>query len=200
MRPRGCKRRAMNKIPTHPAAELFPALPEGELKALSKDISAHGQRDPVIVLVDADGSRSLLDGRNRVAACKLADVEPSVREVSIQDIGEPVAYVLGKNIYRRHLTKQQRAMAVAMLYPDKGRGQTPKHLDFAAEYLRQVRTVLQDNIETARRVLADELPLGIAYRAASGEQPRPESSEPSPPTPAFSPVYRTRGRPGKEKA
>lgn len=160
----------MNELPIDPAAVLFPKLPEDELRALADDIRENGQRDAVIVFVDADGNRSLLDGRNRVAACKLVGVEPKEREVTCEDIGsDPVSYVLGKNIYRRHLTKQQRAMAVAMLCPQKGRGQTPKNLDFAPEYLRQARTVLKHDIKTARLVLADELSLHAAYQKASGE-------------------------------
>jgi hypothetical protein len=35
---------------------------------------------------------------------------------------DPTAYVLSANIHRRHMTKGQRAMAVAMIYPDRTAG------------------------------------------------------------------------------
>ncbi len=38
--------------------------------------------------------------------------EPDVIELNGQD---PIAYVLSANIHRRHMTKGQRAMAVAMI-------------------------------------------------------------------------------------
>ena len=46
------------------------------------------------------------------AACKLAGVEPTVRHLDGED---PTAFVLSANIHRRHMTKGQRAMAVAMI-------------------------------------------------------------------------------------
>ena len=112
----------MNKISTHAAAELFPALPEGELADLAADIKEHGLREPLVIL---ESTGELLDGRNRLEACRRAGVEP--RTVAIE-VADPRAYILSLKIHRRHLTKQQRAMVVAMLYPDKGRGKTPKNL------------------------------------------------------------------------
>ena len=50
------------------------------------------------------------DARNRRAACKLVNIEPDVHQLDGED---PTAYVLSANIHRRHMTKGQRAMAVA---------------------------------------------------------------------------------------
>ncbi len=55
----------------------------------------------------------LIDGRNRRAACKIAGVEPSMRDITGQD---PTDYLFSKNIYRKHLTKGHRAMGVALLF------------------------------------------------------------------------------------
>ena len=48
-------------LPIHPAADLFPLMPEAELKALAQD--------------DADGNPVLLDGRNRLDALSLLGEE-----------------------------------------------------------------------------------------------------------------------------
>ena len=53
------------------------------------------------------------------AACKIAGVEPTTRELNDED---PTAFVLSANIHRRHMTKGQRAMAVAMIYPKAEKG------------------------------------------------------------------------------
>ena len=49
------------------------------------------------------------------AACKIAGVKPTTRELNGED---PKAFVISATIYRRHLTKGQRAIAVAMVYPN----------------------------------------------------------------------------------
>lgn len=91
----------------HPAANIFPMIPEDELQALAKDIKSNGQRQPIVLL---DGM--VLDGRNRWMACKMVGVEPKTA-VSKNQIDDPVAYVLSLNLHRRHLTPSQAAMCAA---------------------------------------------------------------------------------------
>lgn len=90
----------------HPAASLFPMMDSEELGLLAADIRANGLRDPVELTEDG----LVLDGRNRMAACKLAKVEPAFKTVIVDD---PIAYVVSKNVMRRNLTKQQKAIAAA---------------------------------------------------------------------------------------
>lgn len=61
----------------------------------------------------------LIDGRNRREACRRAAVTPHLKELNGTD---PVAFIISSNINRRHMTKGQRAMAVAMIYPDTHQG------------------------------------------------------------------------------
>jgi hypothetical protein len=64
---------------------------------------------------------------------------------------DPTAYVLSANVHRRHLTKGQQAMAVALAYPEAekgGRGRklnSSKNEEFsvASGYISQARFVLR---------------------------------------------------------
>ena len=96
----------------------------------------------------------MLDGRNRRAACAKADIEPSFTFVSLDD-EEATAFVLSANIHRRHMTKGQRAMAVAMIYPKRiprGKGSETEH--FSKALLSNARAVLEHAPGLAAGVLA----------------------------------------------
>jgi hypothetical protein len=95
----------------HPIAELFPMMPDEELQALADDIKANGLLHAIIL----DDEKQIVDGRNRLAACKLAQVEPRFESLNGQD---PRAVIVSANLARRNLTLGQRAMAYAFIYPD----------------------------------------------------------------------------------
>lgn len=86
----------MTAYAIHPAANMFPMLAEADLAALAEDIRVNGQGEPVVIW---DGQ--VLDGRNRLAACELAGVEPLTR--TLKACPDPVAFVLSANLRRRHL-------------------------------------------------------------------------------------------------
>lgn len=89
----------------HPLSAAFPAMPENELGALSLDIEAHGQREPGVIF-----EGMVLDGWHRYLACQGAGVEFKSTEF---DGADPMAFVLSRNLHRRHLTAAQRVAAVA---------------------------------------------------------------------------------------
>jgi len=91
----------------HPLAELFPMLPQAELHELADDMVTFGQRVPIVLL---DGM--VLDGRNRLAACEFAQIEPIFVEY---DGDDPLNFVLSHNLHRRHLSESQRAMVAARI-------------------------------------------------------------------------------------
>ena len=95
-------------ISSHPAAELFPFMSDEELDELAADIRAHGLLEPIVLL---DGL--VLDGRNRLRACEAAGVEP--RFVDWDGSGDPAAWVISKNLKRRHLDTSQRGMVAGHL-------------------------------------------------------------------------------------
>lgn len=79
-------------------------MPDGEFDGLVEDIKKHGQKEAVIVL---DGA--VLDGWHRYLACQKA----GVKCVTVKHDGaDPVAFVLSRNLHRRHLTASQRAAAI----------------------------------------------------------------------------------------
>lgn len=95
----------MADVPFHDAAAVFPMMLEDDFDGLVEDIREHGLLEPIELF---DGR--VLDGRNRYRACLLAGVEPRYIEVHPDD---PVAYVVSKNLHRRHLKESQRAMVAA---------------------------------------------------------------------------------------
>ena len=92
----------------HPLADLFPMMPDEELQELASHIQANGLIHPIVI---KDGQ--IIDGRNRLAACQLAKVEPKFEELNGRDAA---AYIVGANLKRRNLSKGQQAMGLAMVY------------------------------------------------------------------------------------
>jgi hypothetical protein len=127
-------------------------LEDDELRELAASIKENGLLNP-IVIGEYGEEEVIIDGRNRFAACKIAKVKPEYTELNGID---PLAYIVSANANRRHMTKGQRAMAVAKMYPGgSGKGKNPTELGFHAEYLRQARTVLRDAPDLADAVLID---------------------------------------------
>ena len=93
----------------HPAADMFPMMAEDELAELAADIRERGQVEPIVI-----SGATLLDGRNRMRACKLAGVVPVTWEWDGTG-GTPVGFIVAKNVKRRHLDPSQRGMLGADL-------------------------------------------------------------------------------------
>lgn len=98
-------------LKVHPAAKLMPLLKGDELDELIEDIRQNGQRHPVVVY-----QGQVLDGRNRLEACRRLKLEPKTVEwVSMGT--SPTSFVVSTNIARRHLTPSQKAAIAAELEP-----------------------------------------------------------------------------------
>jgi protein gp37/ParB-like chromosome segregation protein Spo0J len=87
----------------HPAADLFPMVEGNELRELCADIKERGLQQPIIVWRDG----TLLDGRNRLAACYRTNQEVVLETY---DGDDPVQFSLSANLHRRHLNPGQRAI------------------------------------------------------------------------------------------
>lgn len=97
----------MPSYKAHSFAGLFPLLDQEDLQRLADDIKENGLLEPVIL-----HEGKILDGRNRYAACRKARVEPKFEEFTGDDA---LAYVISKNLHRRHLSTSQRAIIAAEL-------------------------------------------------------------------------------------
>lgn len=104
------------KYAVHPAAEVLPLLPDGELRKLAADIRRRGLIHPILLYQGL-----ILDGRNRANACKLTGVKPCfecVDEKLDQAGVTPLEYVVSLNLRRRQMTASQAAMAAAGAMPE----------------------------------------------------------------------------------
>lgn len=110
-------------LPIHPAADEFPELSETELRELADDIEAHGLRELVALYDDPEIGLCLLDGRNRADALELIgkSITDDNEENWTEHVGEddpdfdPYAFVVSKNIKRRHLTSEKKRDVIAKL-------------------------------------------------------------------------------------
>lgn len=97
------------KIDPHEYCSLFPALASTSLAALREDIRANGLVDPITLY-----HGKILDGRNRYSVCNDLGVTPKT-VVFVGDDDAALAFVISKNLARRHLNESQRALVAERL-------------------------------------------------------------------------------------
>jgi hypothetical protein len=101
----------------HPVACMFP-IPQGpEFDAMVEDLKQHGLRENGTVWIDSTGKIWGVDGRFREKACDVAGVEFSYEPRKFRDESRVVAYILSRNLARRHMNESQRAILGARLLP-----------------------------------------------------------------------------------
>jgi hypothetical protein len=92
----------------HPLAEIFPPIDDDGFAELVADIRENGLREPIIL-----HEGKVLDGRNRYRACAEIGIEPLTKQWDGR--GDPLDYVVSKNLHRRHLDDTQRALVAARI-------------------------------------------------------------------------------------
>ena len=97
-------------MPVHPVCELFPLLNPTELLRLAEDIKQHRQQVPIVV-----HEGQLVDGRNRLLACRKAGVAP--RFQNWDGKGSLTRFAWSLNGERRHLNSSQKAAIAVVLLP-----------------------------------------------------------------------------------
>lgn len=106
-------------LPFHPYADLFPLIEGEDFAQLVADVKANDLRERIVVW---DGA--ILDGRNRYRACLAAglienDDGPDRAKYFVRFVpgvdGDALAFVISKNLARRHLNESQRSYIAAKL-------------------------------------------------------------------------------------
>jgi ParB-like chromosome segregation protein Spo0J len=154
----------------HPVADLFPVLSAEDLQSLADDIAERGLLHPIVT--DADGL--VLDGRNRLAACKLAKFKPTF---VTYDGDDPAGYVLAANIERRHLSKGQAAMLAAKVWAVSAQTQRQAAAKAGVSKARitQAAAVLDHAPDLAPKVIAGTTSLDEAYAQAQETKARADA-------------------------
>lgn len=172
----------------HPFADIFPLIEGADLAALVEDIRVNGVRDPIFLL---DGL--ILDGRNRYRALRALrasgeargpgwgvyegrpiedeDLDPAIvlwpfEKYSPADDGDPLHFVISKNLHRRHLDDRQRSSIggkIANLTRGGDRSKPPigglstlqvaELLNVATRQVERARVVHEQGIEDLRSAL-----------------------------------------------
>ena len=156
----------------HPVTDLFPLMSDDELQELADDIKVNGLLYPIIL----DENGVLIDGRNRLRACEMADRVPVFETIESQ---HAVTYILSANISRRHLSKGQQAMVVA-----KARRVLPQNMRDAARgvgvsasRLAYAEVILQYAPDLADGVIGGSQTLDKAYEEAQRRKAAAKSAD-----------------------
>jgi hypothetical protein len=128
----------------HELATLFPPIADNELQLLAADIRQHGQREPVLTF-----EGKVLDGWNRVRACRLINRKPWLMEFDPASAKTtPEQLVIAANLRRRHLSVGQMSAIVVELSEQierEGRSRTTRDAfggEFAANSPGRPKTAL----------------------------------------------------------
>lgn len=147
-----------NDLRQHPLSAAFPAMPDADIEALADSIKKEGQRDDGVLY-----EGMVLDGWHRYLACQQAGVIFYAEEFTGDD---PVAFVLAKNLHRRHLTASQRAACVVSATNWRPSGVTDSRVAAAATLTNKS---LAEKAEVGERTIRDAK---AAHTAGLGEEVR----------------------------
>jgi ParB-like chromosome segregation protein Spo0J len=163
----------MNEIyKIHDLCKLFPPMTDEEYEALMKSMKERGfdTAEPVILL---DGM--ILDGRHRYSAALDTDTEPVFRDFNEED---PLAFVIRKNMHRRHLTTSQRSAIAAEICAtyraDPPNGGTAKDaadaMNVSLRSTERAASVMQKSPHKFEEVKAGKKTVGAAEKEISDER------------------------------
>jgi hypothetical protein len=172
-------------LKVHPAADFFPLLSETDpaaLKELAEDIRQHGQREPASYIKNSDGDLVLLDGRNRLDALEMLGRKIDINDSSMFEQRSlsinAQAFIISKNIHRRHLTPEKKRDLIGLLLkanPEKSDRHIAKTVKASHHTVEAVRAKLESTGQIAqlkKTVGAD----GKARKRPTKKQIQPEKS------------------------
>ena len=134
----------------HPLSAVFGDMDAGELEELKNDIDANGLIEPIILY-----EGKVLDGWHRyLCLCALSrplNTKNHFEYDPAQDGEDPEKFVYSKNLYRRQLSAEDRALMAAKVlgYEPTGRGGKPKE----GATIKEVAALAQVSEKTALRAV-----------------------------------------------
>lgn len=149
----------------HPVANLFPILSKDELRELADDIKANGLQQAIVMQ-----GGTLLDGRNRLAACELAGVKPTFTEYTGES---PVAFIIGVNLHRRHLTTGQKvalAIEIEPFFAKEAKKRQGARTDIVGHVPTKLEPRSRDRAASAVGLSGKTVSAAKAIKAASPER------------------------------
>lgn len=184
-------------LPVHPAADLFPTLSPDELKALGEDIKRNGLQTPIIVVRSLDSDKlMLLDGRNRLDAAGAAGIlriTDGVIEIQWpdgefdkvprqcrEDTDDLHALVMSLNLYRRHLTAEQKREVIAKIIKADPSKSNRKIAEIAKADHKTVGTV-RTEIERTGEIRQFDKTVGKDGKSRKKLARKPKPPPPKPP-------------------
>ena len=161
----------------HPIANLLPEMGAAHVSALSERMS-DGLEDEIVLF-----EGKILDGRARYLACRESGTPPRFREYDPAVEGDPVDYVLKRNLDRRQLKDPQLAVIAARLATAKiGDNQHRKQgttivaasqrAGVNAKMVERAKRILEKSAIAADAVANLRITLGVATKLA--ELPLPQ--------------------------
>jgi hypothetical protein len=177
------------ELKQHPLSAAFPAMSADDFQALKDDIEVNGQREPVMVF-----EGMVLDGWHRYRACCELGLKP--QQFTFPEGDDPVAFVKGLNLHRRHLTASQRAAAVVACSawapasrPKKGAPGAPfsTKADLAREAHVSESTIAQAKV-AHRAGLTDAIASGAMTVKEAAQVARGKPAKAPAPPPAATPA------------
>jgi ParB-like chromosome segregation protein Spo0J len=97
------------RLEPHPLSAIFPPISEEDFGKLAADIKLNDLHQPIVRY-----QGKILDGNNRYRACELVKIAPKFADFNGDDAAAR-NYVISANIYRRHLSPDQRRDIIAAL-------------------------------------------------------------------------------------
>ena len=87
-------------------AKALPRLTDPEYRDLVESMRTDGCRDAIIVWRTPSGRRVVVDGHNRLQACRELGIKPQVREVNFTDRAAATTWIMANALARRNLPLQ----------------------------------------------------------------------------------------------
>jgi hypothetical protein len=171
----------------HPLADIFPLMEGEAFEDFKADIKARGGiLEPIITL---DGK--ILDGRNRWRASKAAriPIPDSVNKpYNARALGPPLAWVISKNLKRRHLNESQRSWVAAKVanleqgqHQDRVEGSidlstASRMLNVSEKSIKRAKTVQRD-AEPELQAAAEQCRISVSLAALASKLSKEEQPD-----------------------